>query len=75
MIGPAYASTILEPGLTFTIEPMITAGDWRHRVLSDGWTAVTLDQSRCAQFEHTVVVTDAGAEVLTPRPLDALERR
>jgi methionyl aminopeptidase len=63
------ASTILEPGMTFTIEPMITAGTWKHRLLEDGWTAVTTDGSRCAQYEHTIVVTASGAEVLTPRAL------
>ena len=55
----------LLPGMTFTIEPMITIGDWRHEMWDDGWTAVTADRSRTAQFEHTVVVTDTGAEILT----------
>jgi methionyl aminopeptidase len=58
-------STILEPGMTFTIEPMITMGDWHHRMWDDGWTAVTADGKRTAQFEHTVLVTDDGVEVLT----------
>jgi len=53
------------PGMTFTIEPMITLGDWRHRMWDDGWTAVTADWQRTAQFEHTVLVTDDGVEVLT----------
>ncbi len=47
---------------------MITIGDWRHELWDDGWTAVTADRSRTAQFEHTLVVTDDGAEVLTPIP-------
>jgi methionyl aminopeptidase len=55
----------LEPGMTFTIEPMITIGDWRHDLWDDGWTAVTKDRSRTAQFEHTLVVTETGAEILT----------
>jgi methionyl aminopeptidase len=55
----------LEPGMTFTIEPMITIGDWRHEMWDDGWTAVTKDRSRTAQFEHTLVVTEDGAEILT----------
>jgi methionyl aminopeptidase len=55
----------LEPGMTFTIEPMITMGDWHHELWSDGWTAVTKDRSRTAQFEHTLLVTDTGAEILT----------
>ena len=59
------ATTIMEPGMTFTIEPMITLGDWRHVLWDDGWTAVTVDRRRSAQFEHTLVVTDDGAEVLT----------
>jgi methionyl aminopeptidase len=59
------AKTVLEPGMTFTIEPMITIGDWRHELWDDGWTAVTADRSRTAQFEHTLVVTDDGAEILT----------
>jgi methionyl aminopeptidase len=59
------ADTVLEPGMTFTIEPMITLGSPDLEVWDDGWTAVTLDGSRCAQFEHTMVVTDDGVEVLT----------
>ncbi len=56
---------ILEPGMTFTIEPMITAGSWRVRLWTDGWTAVTADGSRTAQFEHTILITDDGNEILT----------
>ncbi len=52
-------------GMTFTIEPMITIGDWHHEMWKDGWTAVTVDRSRTAQFEHTLLVTEAGVEVLT----------
>ena len=63
------ATTVLEPGMTFTIEPMITMGSWKVRVWDDGWTAVTADRRRTAQFEHTLVVTDEGAEILT-RPTD-----
>jgi methionyl aminopeptidase len=59
------ADTVMEPGMTFTIEPMITMGTWQHRMWEDGWTAVTADGRRTAQFEHTVLVTDEGAEVLT----------
>jgi methionyl aminopeptidase len=58
-------TTVMETGMTFTIEPMITIGDWRARVWDDGWTAVTADGSRTAQFEHTVLVTDDGVDVLT----------
>ena len=59
------ASTVLDAGMTFTIEPMITVGEWRHVLWPDGWTAVTVDGRRTAQFEHMLVVTDDGAEVLT----------
>ena len=57
----------LRPGMAFTIEPMITIGRPGVRVLDDGWTAVTLDGSPSAQFEHTVLVTERGCEVLTHR--------
>jgi methionyl aminopeptidase len=55
----------MAPGMTFTIEPMITEGTWEDRLWDDGWTAVTDDGERSAQFEHTVLVTEAGAEILT----------
>ncbi len=61
------ATRRLEPGMTFTIEPMITVGDWRHQSWDDDWTAVTVDGKRTAQFEHTLVVTEDGVEVLTLR--------
>ncbi len=57
----------LRPGMIFTIEPMINVGGWEVRVLDDDWTAVTTDGSLSAQFEHTVLVTETGAEVLTGR--------
>ncbi|WP_257451371.1 type I methionyl aminopeptidase [Archangium lipolyticum] len=59
------AKTIMEPGMIFTVEPMITLGHWHHRVWDDGWTAVTADGCRTAQFEHTILVTDTGVEILT----------
>ena len=55
----------LREGMTFTIEPMINAGDWRLKILDDGWTSVTLDKKWSAQFEHTIVVTKDGCEVMT----------
>ena len=55
----------MQEGMTFTIEPMITIGDFRHRMWDDGWTAVTADHQRTAQFEHTMVVTADGCDVLT----------
>jgi methionyl aminopeptidase len=59
---------VIEEGMTFTIEPMITMGAWEHDLWDDGWTAVTVDRRRTAQFEHTLVVTSAGADVLTSLP-------
>jgi len=61
----------LKRGMTFTIEPMINLGDWRMKVLSDAWTAITADGKLSAQFEHTIAVTADGAEILTefPEPL------
>jgi methionyl aminopeptidase len=59
---------VMRPGMTFTIEPMITLGSWQHRMWDDEWTAVTADGRRTAQFEHTILVTDDGAEVLTGGP-------
>ena len=58
----------LEPGMIFTIEPMINAGRREIRTLADQWTVVTRDHSLSAQWEHTVLVTDAGHEVLTVSP-------
>jgi methionyl aminopeptidase len=55
----------LRPGMTFTIEPMVNAGKRHVAVLKDGWTVVTKDHSLSAQWEHTVLVTDDGVEVLT----------
>lgn len=57
----------LKAGMTFTIEPMINLGSWEVRILDDDWTAVTADGSLSAQFEHTILVTPEGAEVLTAR--------
>jgi methionyl aminopeptidase len=58
----------LRPGMTFTIEPMINLGVAEVEILDDDWTAVTADRSLSAQFEHTLLVTPTGVEVLTPRP-------
>ncbi len=57
--------TVIEPGMTFTVEPMLTLGASEHRMWDDGWTAVTVDGSWTAQFEHTVLVTEHGPELLT----------
>ena len=58
-------STVIEKGMTFTIEPMITLGGIEWDIWDDNWTVTTRDKSWTAQFEHTLLVTDAGAEVLT----------
>jgi len=55
----------MKPGQTFTIEPVITQGMEDIMILDDGWTAVTVDGSRTAQSEHTVLVTKTGVEILT----------
>jgi methionyl aminopeptidase len=69
LIVPHYddpdADMVMEPGMTFTIEPMLTLGTIEYDMWPDGWTAVTKDRRRTAQFEHTVLVTAAGHEILT----------
>lgn len=57
--------TVIEPGMTFTVEPMLALGTPEWDIWDDGWTVVTRDRRRSAQFEHTVLVTDTGAEILT----------
>ncbi len=64
----------LEPNMIFTIEPMINAGTFHTRVLPDQWTVVTRDHQLSAQWEHTILVTDTGYEVLTPRADEDLEQ-
>ena len=63
--GPAGAGARLRPGMVFTIEPMINAGQPDWRMLADGWTVVTRDGSLSAQFEHTVALTEHGPEILS----------
>lgn len=63
-------SIALQPGMCFTIEPMINAGKRQVKLLTDGWTVVTKDRSLSAQYEHTVLVTQDGHEILTPRRED-----
>ena len=63
--GKPGTGTLFQPGMVFTIEPMINQGNYRVRVLPDGWTAMTVDGRLSAQFEHTVAVTSDGVEVLT----------
>lgn len=63
--GQKHTGVVLVPGMTFTIEPMINEGTYRCKVLEDGWTAVTADGKLTAQWEHTVLVTEDGVEILT----------
>ncbi len=63
--GQSGSGPRLRPGMIFTIEPMVNAGDWRSEVLADGWTAVTTDGSLSAQYEHTIAVTERGVAILT----------
>ena len=65
--GKANTGPILEPGMIFTIEPMINAGKAALKLLPDGWTAVTKDHKLSAQWEHTILVTETGYEILTKR--------
>jgi methionyl aminopeptidase len=61
----ANATTMIEAGMTFTIEPMLTLGTIEYDIWPDNWTVVTKDRKRTAQFEHTLLVTEGGAEILT----------
>ena len=69
LIVPHYdepkATTTIEPGMTFTIEPMLTLGTIEYDIWPDRWTVVTKDRKRTAQFEHTILVTGDGSEILT----------
>jgi methionyl aminopeptidase len=66
--GEENEGVVMQPGMFFTIEPMINLGKPAVKVLPDGWTAVTRDRSLSAQFEHTVGVTDKGCEIFTLSP-------
>lgn len=66
--GRKGSGPMLEPGMFFTIEPMINAGHFATKILSDGWTAVTRDKSLSAQFEHSLAVTEDGYEIFTLSP-------
>ncbi|MDR2347280.1 MAG: type I methionyl aminopeptidase [Bifidobacteriaceae bacterium] len=65
--APDHAE-VIEPGMVFTVEPMLALGGHAWRLWDDGWTVVTADLQRSAQFEHTVLVTEQGAEILTLPP-------
>jgi len=70
--GTPGTGTVLEPGMTFTIEPMVNLGKPGTRLLADGWTVLTKDRSLSAQWEHTMAVTEDGVDVLTRLPGDPL---
>lgn len=63
--GPAGHGPRLLPGMTIAVEPMVNVGDWRVKVLKDGWTTVSLDGSLTAHYENTILITEDGPEVLT----------
>lgn len=63
--GPAGHGPRLVPGMTLAVEPMVNAGDWQVRVLSDGWTVKTLDGSLAAHYENTILITEGDPETLT----------
>ncbi|MFB6422128.1 MAG: type I methionyl aminopeptidase [Candidatus Malihini olakiniferum] len=63
---------VLKPGMAFTIEPMLNAGNYRIRTMKDGWTVKTKDRSLSAQYEHTIVVTKNGCEIMTIRKDDTI---
>ncbi|MFV2171754.1 type I methionyl aminopeptidase [Actinomadura sp. LOL_016] len=69
LVVPHYddpnATTVIEPGMTFTVEPMLTLGSFDYDMWDDGWTVVTKDRKRTAQFEHTILITEGGNEILT----------
>lgn len=62
---PRQKGVLMVPGLVFTIEPMINEGTWKCKFLKDGWTVITADHKLSAQWEHTLVVTETGYEILT----------
>lgn len=68
---PAAKTPILEPGMVLAIEPMVNAGTASVRILEDGWTVITGDRKMSAHFEHTVLITEGDAELLTYRPREA----
>ena len=63
--GPPNQGPVLQEGMVFAIEPMVNLGGWQTKILSDGWTVVTVDGKPSAHFEHTIVITKNGPEILT----------
>ena len=71
--GKKGTGPVLKPGMFFTVEPMVNAGTWQVKVLSDGWTAVTRDKQLSAQFEHSVGITETGVEFFTLSPKELVK--
>jgi len=67
--GKPGRGPVIKPGMTIAIEPMVNLGHYKTKVLSDGWTVVTADGSPSAHFEHTILITDKGPEILTVPPV------
>lgn len=63
--GPPHKGPVLKPGMVFAIEPMVNLGSWQTRIADDGWTVETADGEPSAHFEHCVVITETGPEILT----------
>lgn len=63
--GEPGTGPLLQPGMVIAIEPMVNAGTWKVKLLSDGWTVITRDKKPSAHFEHTVAITEAGPQILT----------
>jgi methionyl aminopeptidase len=63
--GSPHQGPRLEKGMVFALEPMVNEGTYEVRILSDGWTVVTADGKRSAHFEHTIAITEGGAEILS----------
>jgi methionyl aminopeptidase len=72
--GTPGTGDVLVPGMTFTIEPMVNAGKYHTRLLPDNWTVVTKDHSLSAQWEHTMLVTETGVEILTLRSEESIDK-
>ena len=66
--GQPGEGPVMEEGMFFTIEPMVNAGSWETKILSNGWTAVTRDRQASAQFEHSIAITATGTEIFTLSP-------
>jgi methionyl aminopeptidase len=72
--GKPNTGDVLHPGMCFTIEPMVNAGKRYSKILPDKWTVVTKDRSLSAQWEHTLLVTENGVEILTWREEESIDR-